>query len=65
MWDQLGNSIWHNGIPTIRAKAQYAKEQGLGGIMIWSLDYDVTGDRSLLSAIAEVLVPRTSQVSKK
>jgi chitinase len=49
--DQIGNTIWYNGIPTIKAKAQYAVEQGLGGMMIWSLDHDVPDDRSLLSAL--------------
>ena len=53
--DQTGNTIWYNGLPTIRAKAQYVVDQGLGGIMIWSLDYDVKGARSLLSAIHETL----------
>ncbi len=53
--DQAGNTIWYNGIPTIRAKSKYVVDQGLGGIMIWSLDYDVKGERSLLSAIYETL----------
>ena len=53
--DESGNTIWYNGLPTIKAKAQYVVDQGLGGIMIWSLDYDVPGERSLLSAIAETL----------
>ncbi len=53
--DQVGNTIWYNGLPTIKAKTQYVVEQGLGGIMIWSLDYDVPGERSLLSAIHETL----------
>lgn len=49
--DQVGETIWYNGLPTIKAKAQYVAEQGLGGVMIWSLDYDVKGERSLLAAI--------------
>jgi chitinase len=53
--DQAGNTIWYNGIPTIKAKAAYVVEQGLGGVMIWSLDNDVKGERSLLSAIHETL----------
>ena len=56
--DQVGSTIWYNGIPTIRAKSQYVVDQGLGGIMIWSLDYDVPGERSLLSAIHETLSAR-------
>jgi enterochelin esterase-like enzyme/GH18 family chitinase len=53
--DQVGSTIWYNGIPTIRQKAQYARAQGLAGIMIWELDYDVKGDRSLLTVIDSAL----------
>ncbi len=53
--DQVGNIIWYNGIPTIKAKSKYVVDQGLAGVMIWSLDYDVKGARSLLSAIHETL----------
>lgn len=53
--DQVGNTIWYNGIPTIQAKTRYVVDEGLGGVMIWSLDYDVKGERSLLSAIYETL----------
>ena len=53
--DQVGNMIWYNGLPTIRAKSRYVVEEGLGGIMIWSLDYDVKGERSLLTTIHETL----------
>ena len=55
--DQVGSTIWYNGIPTIKAKTRYVVDQGLGGVMIWSLDYDVPGERSLLSAIYEALAP--------
>lgn len=55
--DQAGKTIWYNGLPTIRAKTQYVVERGLGGVMIWSLDYDVPRPRSLLSAIYETLHP--------
>ena len=51
MGDQVGSTIWYNGIPTIRAKSRYVVEQGLAGVMIWSLDHDASGDRSLLTAI--------------
>jgi len=53
--DQAGNTIWYNGIPTLRAKAKYVVEQDLGGVMIWSLDYDVRGGKSLLAAISHAL----------
>jgi chitinase len=53
--DQAGNTIWYNGIPTIKAKVRYMRERELGGIMIWSLNLDAQGKRSLLSAIDEAL----------
>jgi chitinase len=53
--DQVGSTIWYNGIPTIKAKAKYVVDQGLAGVMIWSLDSDAKGDKSLLTALYEVL----------
>ncbi len=53
--DEVGQTIWYNGIPTIRAKTRWVVEEGLGGVMIWSLDSDVPDERSLLKAIHEVL----------
>jgi len=53
--DQIGSTIWYNGIPTIQAKAQYVVDQQLGGVMIWSLDSDAPGEKSLLAAIWKVL----------
>ncbi|RYG35298.1 glycosyl hydrolase family 18 [bacterium] len=55
--DQVGTTIWYNGVPTMRAKAQYAIDEGLLGVMIWSLDEDVPGPRSLLGALHETLNP--------
>ena len=53
--DQVGSTLWYNGFATIKAKAEYVKAQGLGGVMIWSLDQDAPGDKSLLAAIAKGL----------
>lgn len=53
--DQIGNTIWYNGIPTIQAKANYVREQRLAGVMIWSLDGDVKDERSLLTALDSAL----------
>ena len=53
--DQIGTTIWYNGLATIKAKAEYAKVQGLGGVMIWSLDQDAPGEKSLLSTLAKAL----------
>ncbi len=49
--DQVGATIWYNGIPTIQAKAKFMREAGLAGIMIWSLDSDAEGESSLLRAL--------------
>ena len=42
--DQVGETIWYNGVPTIEAKTKYAIDRKLAGIMIWSLDNDVKGE---------------------
>lgn len=63
--DQVGNTIWYNGPATIKAKARYVAEQGLGGIMIWSLDHDAPGDLSLLTAIADALNPPPGALAPK
>ncbi len=56
--DQIGSTIWYNGIPTIKAKTQYVRDEGLGGIMIWSLDNDVKGENSLLTIIHDTFHPK-------
>jgi GH18 family chitinase len=56
--DQVGETIWYNGIGTIEAKTNYAVDRGLAGIMIWSLDNDVKGEKSLLDAITRVFEHR-------
>ncbi|RYD68205.1 MAG: hypothetical protein EOP84_30080 [Verrucomicrobiaceae bacterium] len=53
--DQIGNTIYYNGIPTIEAKAKYVLDEGLGGVMIWSLNSDAKGENSLLEALNRVL----------
>ena len=53
--DQAGDTVYYNGLPTTRAKAKYVIDEGLGGVMIWSLDYDVKGSKSLLAAIHQTL----------
>ena len=49
--DQVGDTIWYNGVLTMEAKTKYAIDRNLAGIMIWSLDDDVKGQSSLLDAI--------------
>jgi GH18 family chitinase len=55
--DQIGNTIWYNGLPTMKAKAKYVMDEGLAGVMIWSLDQDVKGEKSLLAAIDQTFHP--------
>jgi chitinase len=52
--DQVGNTIYYNGIPTIKQKTTFAI-QNAGGVMIWELSQDATGSKSLLSAINQVI----------
>ncbi len=49
--DQIGQTIYYNGLPTIRAKMQYVRDEGLAGAMVWSIDQDAAGEQSLLTAI--------------
>lgn len=53
--DTDGSDYW-NGIPTIRKKAQLAKNYG--GIMTWELSQDTSGSNSLLTAMWEVTTGR-------
>jgi GH18 family chitinase len=52
--DQIG-TLYCDGQPAIRAKAALAKKDGLGGLMIWSLDQDVLGPDTLLTTMASAL----------
>jgi GH18 family chitinase len=53
--DQVGSTIYYNGIPTIKQKTTFAL-QNAGGVMIWQLAQDAVGAKSLLTAINEVVV---------
>ena len=59
--DTYNNQIGYNGIPTMKQKTAYAM-QACGGIMIWSIDTDVIGQYSLLSAINQVVVANSNPV---
>lgn len=52
--DQVGNTIYYNGIPTIKQKTTFAI-QNAGGVMIWELSQDATGSKSLLNAVNQVI----------
>ncbi|HEX8040837.1 MAG TPA: glycosyl hydrolase family 18 protein [Chryseosolibacter sp.] len=47
------DSVYYNGIATIKKKTELAKREGLGGVMIWEISQDTNDDRSLLKAINE------------
>lgn len=53
--DQAGETVWYNGIPTIQAKTQYVLDEDLRGVMIWSLNQDAKGEKSLLKAIDDTI----------
>ncbi|NIG53805.1 glycosyl hydrolase family 18 protein [Chitinophaga sp. Cy-1792] len=59
--DVFGN-VGYNGINTIKQKTNLAFDQG-SGIMIWELSQDVTGANSLVSAINDVVVARSTPSS--
>lgn len=45
------DSVYYNGITTIKRKTRLALTEGLGGVMIWEIGQDTRDDRSLLKAI--------------
>ncbi|MDI1464708.1 glycosyl hydrolase family 18 protein [Catellatospora sp. KI3] len=50
-----GSQECYNGIPTIKAKTQWAMANA-GGIMNWELSQDTTGSTSLVSAIYDTVM---------
>jgi len=52
------DQLYYNGKATIVRKTDWAKANGVGGIMIWNLEQDATADsNSLLKAIGDILRP--------
>lgn len=49
-WDIAGSTVTYNGIPTMRRKAELARQQA-GGVMIWELGQDAPGAASLLTVL--------------
>jgi len=49
------DSVYYNGINTIKMKTQFAQKQKMAGVMIWEISQDTNDDRSLLKAINEVI----------
>jgi len=53
--DEVGG-IYFNGIATIQRKVCLARNEGIGGVMIWELGQDTTDNTSLLRAISQSVV---------
>ncbi|MCD7899426.1 MAG: glycosyl hydrolase family 18 protein [Bacteroides sp.] len=52
--DQI-DLLYYNGRPTIKAKSEFVKDNGYGGIMIWAISHDSPKkEESLLEVINEV-----------
>ncbi len=49
-----GETVYYNGIPTIKNKTRLALQQA-GGVMIWELSQDATGSNSLLMNIHAII----------
>ena len=47
------DSVYYNGIATIKRKTELAMKEGLSGVMIWEISQDTQDDHSLLKAINE------------
>jgi GH18 family chitinase len=64
--DESGNTIYYNGIPTMKAKVQYVVEGAFGGIMIWNLGQDLvtSNSKSLLRTIHNVINDVTTKVEE-
>lgn len=49
------DSVYYNGIRTIKKKTELALKEGLAGVMIWEIAQDTNDEHSLLKAINEVV----------
>ena len=52
MMDEF-DSVYYNGVATIKQKVELAKKEGLAGVMIWEISQDTGDDNSLLKAIQD------------
>ena len=48
------DSVFYNGINTIKAKTEFAVKQKMAGVMIWEISQDTHDQNSLLKAINDV-----------
>ena len=58
------NGLYFNGPATIRRKTEFVRAAGLGGVMVWELGQDASGEQSLLKAIQDT-VDETRQPGAK
>lgn len=49
------DSVYYNGITTIKNKTELAKKEKLAGVMIWEIAQDTNDEHSLLKAINEAI----------
>lgn len=61
--DQVADTIYYNGIPTIKQKTKLAIQKA-SGIMIWQLTEDTQDNKSLLKAINDA-ASKTSDTDKQ
>lgn len=52
-----GNTVYYNGLPTIRKKVEFAINNHAAGLMIWELKQDSRDEKSLLRMIHSLLPP--------
>jgi GH18 family chitinase len=55
-YDYYGKVYYYNGVPTVQAKTELALAQA-GGIMFWTLDFDIQGEYSLVNVIYKTAYP--------
>ncbi|MFC3198941.1 glycosyl hydrolase family 18 protein [Parapedobacter deserti] len=51
----VAHGLYYNGIPLVRQKAGFIKDEGFKGAYLWAGDYDVQGEKSLMGAISNAL----------
>ena len=56
-----GTTYHYNGVQTMQKKTKLALDHGFGGMMIWELGHDASGDYSLTNTIAAELAKRDEQ----
>lgn len=60
-YQDVVESKYYNGIPTIVKKTELAKKK-VGGVMIWEISYDAPGELSLLRAVHQTVMAGDCEV---